>query len=229
MDHVVKNCRECQSIDPSSTRIDGGELNVPDDWRQVAVNVTHYDLQTYEKKGAVHWRRTKLKEDVEPINLNSMTKRQIFSLCGKLVGHYPVAGWLRVASSFVKRGCQGNAWDSFADRVAIERLKEVLTRLKADDPVKGVWSVSPTGVTNIWCDASKIAYGVALERGDEIIEDGAWLRKANDGTHINLAELNAVIKGVNLSMKWGATNVAIMTDSAAVHSWMSSMLEGQTY
>ena len=90
-----------------------------------------------------------MKEDVEPINLNSMTKRQIFFLCGKLVGHYPVAGWLQVASSFVKRGCQGNAWDSFADRVAIERLKEVLTWLKADDPVKGVWSVPPTGVTNI--------------------------------------------------------------------------------
>ena len=64
-----------------------------------------------------------------------------------------------------------------------------------------------------------------MERGDEIIEDGAWLRKADDGTHINLAELNAVIKGVNLSMKWGAKNVAIMTDSAPVHSWMSSMLK----
>ena len=39
-------------------------------------------LQTYEKKGAVHWRRTELKEYVEPVNLNLMTKRQIFSLCG---------------------------------------------------------------------------------------------------------------------------------------------------
>ena len=102
-----------------------------------------------KKKGAVHWRRTELKEDVEPLNLNSMTKRQIFSLCGKLVGHYPVTGWLWVASSFVKRGCQGNVWDSFADCLAIERLKEVLTRLKVDDPVKGVWLVPPTGVINI--------------------------------------------------------------------------------
>ena len=42
---------------------------------------------------------------------------------------------------------------------------------------------------------------------------------------MNLAELNAVIKGVNLSIKWGAKNVAIMTNSAAVHSWMSSMLK----
>ena len=64
-----------------------------------------------------------------------------------------------------------------------------------------------------------------MERGDEIIEDGASLQKTDDGTHINLAEFNAVIKGINLSMKWGAKNIAIMTDSAAVHSWMSTMLK----
>ena len=31
VDRVVKNCRECHSIDLSSTRIDGGELSVPND------------------------------------------------------------------------------------------------------------------------------------------------------------------------------------------------------
>ena len=81
----------------------------------------------------------------------------------------------------------------------------------------------PFGRLNIWCDASKIAYAVALEKENEIIEDGAWLRKADDNTHINLAELNAVVKGVNLAMKWNPQDVAIMTDSAAVYSWMSSM------
>ena len=71
----------------------------------------------------------------------------MFSLCGKLVGHYPVAGWLRVASSFVKRGCQGDAWDSLAGPTATKRLKDVLTRLNSDDPVKRavvdppVWAV----------------------------------------------------------------------------------------
>ena len=119
-------------------------------------------LQTYEKKGVVHWRRTELKKEINPSNLNSMTKRQVFSLCGKLVGHYPVAGWLRVACSFVKRSCESNAWDSFAGSVAIQRLSEVLSRLDVDDPVKGIWSAS-TGKLNVWCDASQIAYGVALE------------------------------------------------------------------
>ena len=63
-----------------------------------------------------------------------------------------------------------------------------------------------------------------MERDDEIIEDAAWLRKADDGTHINLVELNAATKGVKC-IKWGVKNVAIRTDSAAVHSWMSSMLK----
>ena len=47
MNRVVKNCRECQSINPNSSRIDGGELSVPDDWQRVAVNVTHYGSQKY--------------------------------------------------------------------------------------------------------------------------------------------------------------------------------------
>ena len=105
-------------------------------------------LQTYEKKGVVYWRRTELKKEINPSNLNSMTKRQVFSLCGKLVGHYPVAGWLRVACSFVKRNCESNAWDSFAGSVAIQRLREVSSRLDVDDTVKGIWSVS-SGKLNV--------------------------------------------------------------------------------
>ena len=103
-------------------------------------------------------------------------------------------------------------------------MRKVLSRLDVDDPVKGIWSAS-SGKLNVCRDASQIAYGVALERKKQIIEDGAWLRKADDGTHINLAELNAVIKGVNLAMKWGARDITIFTDSAAVYSWFSSLLK----
>lgn len=34
---------------------------------------------------------------------DNLSRREIFSICGKLVGHYPIAGWLRVACSYVKR------------------------------------------------------------------------------------------------------------------------------
>ena len=60
---------------------------------------------------------------------------------------------------------------------------------------------------------------------NQIIEDGAWLRKADNGTHINLAELNAVIKKVNLAMKLGAGDITIFTDSATIYSWLSSFLK----
>ena len=68
-------------------------------------------------------------------------------------------------------------------------------------------------------------YMVLLWKKKQIIEDGAWLRKADDGTHINLAELNAMIKGVNLAMKWGAGVIIIFTDSTAVYSWLSLLLK----
>ena len=181
-------------------------------------------MQTYEKKGVVYWRRTELKKEINLSNLNSMTKRQVFFLCGKLVGHYPVARWLQIVCNFVKRSCESNAWDSFAGSVAIQRLRKVLSCLDVDEPVKGIWSAS-SGKLNVWGDTGQIAYGIALERKNQIIEDGAWLRKANNGTHTNLSELNAVIKGVNLVMKWGARDITIFTDSATIYSRLSSLLK----
>ena len=50
---------------------------------------------------------------------------------------------------------------------------------------------------------SKIALGVSLENDGRVVEDGAWLRSVDDGSHINLAELNAVVKRVNMAVKWG--------------------------
>ena len=84
VDHVVKNCRECQSIDPSSTRIDGGELSVPDDWRRVAVDVTHYGLQKYltmvdcgPSRFAI-WRIIRSEAETEVVSV----LRQVFSQFG---------------------------------------------------------------------------------------------------------------------------------------------------
>ena len=47
-----------------------------------------------------------------------MTRCELFSMCGKLVGHYPVAGWLSVACSFMKQHSEGIAWeDKIGDKV----------------------------------------------------------------------------------------------------------------
>ena len=52
----------------------------------------------------------------------------------------------------------------------------------------------------MWCDASSIATGVLLEIGGVVAEDAAWLRKKDDYGHINIAELEAVVRGANLAL-----------------------------
>ena len=44
---VVKNFRDCQSIDPSAVRINGGELSVEEDWKRLPLDVTHHGCQKY--------------------------------------------------------------------------------------------------------------------------------------------------------------------------------------
>ena len=44
-----------------------------------------------------------------------------------------------------------------------------------------------------------MATGVVLDVDDTIIEDASWLRSKTDHEHINVAELDAVIKGVRVS------------------------------
>lgn len=55
-----------------------------------------------------------------------------------------------------------------------------------------------------------------MEIGGVVMEDGAWLRKADDHAHINVAELEAVLKGINLCLKWGLKEITVRTDSATV-------------
>ena len=42
-----------------------------------------------------------------PLVPGNLTRRGLFSICGKLVGHYPVAGWLRVACSLCEAEGRG--------------------------------------------------------------------------------------------------------------------------
>ena len=65
-----------------------------------------------------------------------LTKRQLFSICGKLVSHYPVAGWLRPCCSFLKLlGC-GGSWDEPVSTVVYELTRELLERVRKEDPVR---------------------------------------------------------------------------------------------
>ena len=53
----------------------------------------------------------------------------------------------------------------------------------------GYISSSEMAKTLIWCDASSIAIGVALDIDGFRVEDASWLRKSDDTKHINVGSL----------------------------------------
>lgn len=156
-----------------------------------------------------------------------MSKRELFSACGRLVGHYPIAGWLRVACSYVKRRAEGVRWEDKVKQETVEMMKNIVERVHREDPVRGRWHAPKSVRGVVWCNASSIATGVTLEIGGIEVEDAAWLRKKGDFGHINVAELDAVLKGVNLAVKWGLREVEVYTDSATVYGWMKATLSAE--
>jgi hypothetical protein len=115
-------------------------------------------------------------------------------------------------------------WDEKVSSQTMALVGELLNSVQTNDPVRGVWSVPHTKKARVWCDASSLAVGVCIEVNGEIIEDAAWLRKPHDASHINLSELESLIKGVNLAIKWEFSELEVMTDSSTVYNWVKSLL-----
>ena len=158
-------------------------------------------LQVWGERGMLQWRR---ENDVDELPV-MMTRRSVFSVCGKLLGHFPVCNWLRVAVAYIKRRANeaSEGWDDLIEcETVLQLLSEVVERVKKSDPVHGRWDVRPSAEAHIWVDASSIAIGVALEVDGCIVEDASWLL-TSDIAHINMSELDAVVKGVNLGLAWG--------------------------
>ena len=80
-------------------------------------------------------------------------------------------------------------WDDQLSRKVLYLVKDLKKHVDKCDPVGGLWNVSETKSGRIWCDASSLASGVVVEIDGVIVEDQCWLRKSDDGAHINLVEL----------------------------------------
>ena len=179
-------------------------------------------LRIFEKEGDILWRRDNVVDEVAP----PLTKRKIFSWCGQMVGHYPVGSWLRPACSYLKRIAGDGRWDDAVGDDAKLIFEELKSKVANQDPVMGHWSIANTDVGVIWVDASCLAIGAVVEIDGKIAEDASWLRKPNDANHINLAELEAIIKGLNLAIKWNLKKITMKTDSRTVFAWVTSLLTG---
>ncbi|KFD47059.1 hypothetical protein M513_12047 [Trichuris suis] len=181
-------------------------------------------LRVWVEHGKLAWRR-----GVEIPSLPTrLTRRSIFAYCGQLTGHFPVCGWLRVARALAKRMANGatTGWD---DPVSSPELEAILCkidgRVRLHDPARGRWDVSGDK-GKVWVDASGIAIGAAGEICGTIVEDATWLRP-DDARHINMAELDAVIRGLNLALAWELKDVEVMTDSATVQRWVLESISGK--
>ena len=114
------------------------------------------------------WRRG---GDVPGVPSNVM-RWSVFSVCGKLVGHYPVCGWLRLAVVAIKQRTTSisSGWDDEVCDAALQSmLTETVARVTHDDPVRGNWCVDGNKFT-VWVDASLLALRVALAVDEFIIE-----------------------------------------------------------
>ena len=47
-------------------------------------------------------------------------------------------------------------------------------------------------------------------------------------THINMAELDTVVKGLNLALTWEMKCIKITTDSSTVRQWIDNGFSGQS-
>ena len=104
-------------------------------------------------------------------------------------------------------------------------MEEVQVRVTGDDPVWGNWSVSGEEL-NMWDGASSLVTGVMLERHGDILEDACWLHPTNNVQHINLTELDAMVKGLNLVLQWQARAVHLHTNSMCVYYWLTNAETG---
>jgi len=181
-------------------------------------------LEVWGEQGKLSWKRSNVIGEIPSL----LTRRSVFSLCGKLVGHLPVCGWLRVATAFVKRRANllSSTWDEeICDGLLRSMLEDMVQKVKVNDPARGRWDVYGEEAT-VWVDASSLALGVVIEVDGCVVEDASWLR-AEDASHINMAELDAVIKGINMAIMWNVKRLHLKTDSATVYHWISDTLTGK--
>ena len=156
--------------------------------------------QVWGEDNSLYWRRANKISDMPRV----VTRRNIFSLGGKLVGHLPIGGWLRVAVAFIKRRASDvtAGWDDKIDDAPLNTMiKEVLTRVRKEDPAQGRWYVNGQTLS-VWVDASSLATSMSLVYNGAVVDDACWLRPAKDSQNINLTELDAIIKGINLAILW---------------------------
>ena len=177
--------------------------------------------------GKLRWKGGSMVPDTPDI----VTQWAVFFLCERLVRHFLVCGWLRVACGVFKRRASSvtKGWDDETrDNLLQHMISKTVDSVWQDNPAHGDWCVDGREL-NVWVDASTLTIGVALERHETVLQDACWVRNENDTQHINLAELDTVLKSINLALQWQCKVLHLKTDSVCVHHWVLDTLTGRTW
>ncbi|KAI0981173.1 hypothetical protein GJ496_011194 [Pomphorhynchus laevis] len=83
--------------------------------------------------GELYWKR-----DNKPLDSDvQTTKRQLFSFCTKVIGHFPVCGLLRPSCSYLKRLCNDIGRDDPIPKNVMKLIENLIVKLREYDPVQG--------------------------------------------------------------------------------------------
>ena len=106
-------------------------------------------------------------------------------------------------------------------------FQKVFAEVERCEPACGNWAVRGDE-GKVWVDASSLAIGALIQVGETTVENATWLRKETSDIHINMAELNAVIRGMNMAPMWKLKKLTVFTDSMTVFHWVSDALTGKS-
>ena len=140
-----------------------------------------------------------------------------------------MAGSLCLQASYIKRLAGNIPWNEYVSEDCKEKMNELLHHLEKEDSVGGKWLVPVNGKAELYCDASSIGLGIVLLIGGVVIEDAAWLRPTSDTHHINISELDSILRGLNLASKWDIKELTVYSDSKSTVGWLNAVLEEEEY
>lgn len=68
---------------------------------------------------------------LQAVEANSLTRRQVHAALGELIGHFPVAGWLRVASAFIQSltALQSTGWDDPVSSDVMGKIRDIMHKI----------------------------------------------------------------------------------------------------
>ena len=182
-----------------------------------------------------------LADTYPPDQYAKMTWRQMSGFVGALTSHVPVAGWLRCVTAVLKRligqntGPGKQRWNLHVSHQCACLAQAIWGLLKTrGDPAVGVWRLPPADEpVVVYTDASGLAEGVVVaDKQDRVLEDAVWLRKLRKSAsekpaaslHINVAELDALLKGVDRVIALGLKRATFKCDNKSVVTWVGCAL-----